>query len=281
MPRLNADEVWSFILNAVTRHNVKITGNGTIPMMFAHGFGCDQNMWRLVTPSFEKDYKIVLFDYVGHGRSDLSAYDRARYDSLDGYADDVLEICEELNLRDVVFVGHSVSAAIGIIAAIRDPSRFANLILVGPSPRYINEGDYVGGFTRTSIDELLDFLDSNHLGWSSAMAPVIMGNADRPELGTELANSFCRTDPEVAKHFARVTFLSDTRDDLPKLKVPSLIIQCSDDIIAPACVGQYVHAQLPDSRLIILDANGHCPHLSQPAETVQAMKTYLEKAGDL
>ena len=233
-------------------------------MLFAHGFGCDQNMWRLVTPAFENDFKIVLFDYVGHGRSDFSAYDRARYSSLDGYADDILEICRELDLRDVIFVGHSVSAAVGIIAAIKEPGRFGNLILVGPSPCYINEGDYVGGFTRASIDELLEFLDSNHLGWSSAMAPAIMGNADRPELRTELANSFCRTDPEVAKDFARVTFLSDTRQDLPKLKIPSLIIQCSDDIIAPTCVGQYMHEKLRNSELRILDANGHCPHLSRP-----------------
>jgi sigma-B regulation protein RsbQ len=266
-------------MNALTRHNVKILGNGTNPMLFAHGFGCDQNMWRLITPDFANDYKIVLFDYVGHGRSDFSSYDRARYSSLEGYAHDVLDICEELNLRDVVFVGHSVSATIGIMAAIREPERFRNLILVGPSPCYVNEGDYVGGFTRASIDELLDFLDSNHLGWSSAMAPAIMGNADRPELGAELANSFCRTDPEVAKQFARVTFLSDTRQELPKLKVPSLIIQCSDDIIAPSCVGQYMHGQLTDSRLTILNASGHCPHLSEPAATVKAMKKYLANNG--
>ncbi len=250
-------------------------------MLFAHGFGCDQNMWRLIAPDFANDYKVVLFDYVGHGRSDFSAYNRARYSSLEGYADDVLGICEELDLHDVVLVGHSVSAMIGILAAIREPQRFQKLILVGPSPCYINDGDYVGGFTRGSIDELLEFLDSNHLGWSSAMAPVIMGNAERPELGAELASSFCRTDPEVAQQFARVTFLSDTRPDLPKLTVPSLIIQCSDDIIAPSCVGQYMHGQLTDSRLTILNANGHCPHLSEPAETVKAMKKFLANTGGL
>src|SRR5690348_8643243 len=186
------------LVNLLRRHNVNVTGRGTIPMVFAHGFGCDQNMWRFVTPAFENDYKVVVFDYVGHGRSDFAAYDREKYNSLGGYADDVLEICRKLELHDVVFVGHSVSASIGIAAAIQEPSRFKSLILVGPSPCYLNEGDYVGGFTRQSIDELLDFLDSNHLGWSSAMAPAIMGNADRPELGVELANSFCRTDPEVA-----------------------------------------------------------------------------------
>jgi sigma-B regulation protein RsbQ len=268
-------------MNVSTRHNVKVMGNGTNPMMFAHGFGCDQNMWRLITPAFADQYKIVLFDYVGHGRSDFSAYDRVRYSSLEGYADDVLNICEELDLRDVVFVGHSVSSMVGVLAAIREPERFRNLILVGPSPCYINEGDYVGGFTRESIDELLEFLDSNHLGWSSAMAPAIMGNADRPELQAELANSFCRTNPEVAKQFARVTFLSDTRQDLPKLKVPSLILQCSDDIIAPLAVGQYMHGQLTDSCLTILNASGHCPHLSEPAETVSAMKKYLADTGAL
>jgi sigma-B regulation protein RsbQ len=267
-------------MNTWTRYNVKVSGRGTTPMLFAHGFGCDQNMWRFITPSFETDHKVVLFDYVGHGRSDFSAYDRTRYATLDGYADDVLRICEELDLRDVIFVGHSVSAAIGIIAAIRQPTRFRNLILVGPSPCYINDGEYVGGFTRASIEELLEFLDSNYLGWSSAMAPAIMGNADRPELGAELANSFCRTDPEIAKDFARVTFLSDTRGDLPRLQVPSLILQCSQDIIAPTAVGQYMHRKLPNSRLVILDATGHCPHLSAPAQTVDAIKSYLSHTGN-
>jgi sigma-B regulation protein RsbQ len=268
-------------MSVSTRYNVKTAGHGAAPMLFAHGFGCDQNMWRLVTPGFEEDFKIVLFDYIGHGRSDFSAYDPARYSSLDGYADDVLRICQELDLRDVTFVGHSVSAAIGIIAAIREPSRFKSLILIGPSPCYINEGDYVGGFSRANIEELLEFLDSNHLGWSSAMAPAIMGNADRSELGTELANSFCRTDPQIAKDFAKVTFLSDTRQDLSKLQVPSLIIQCSNDIIAPTCVGQYMHQRLGNSELAILDATGHCPHLSAPAETVSAIRSYLAQRGNL
>ena len=262
-------------MTAVRRHNVKVTGRGSTPLIFAHGFGCDQNMWRLVAPQFEDSFKVVCFDYVGHGRSDFAAYDRNRYSSLAGYADDVLDICRELQLRDAIFVGHSVSAAIGIIAALREPDRFQNLILVSPSPCYLNDGDYVGGFTRASIDELLDFLDSNHLGWSSTMAPVIMGNADRPELGTELENSFCRTNPEVAKAFARVTFLSDTRADLAKLKVPALIIQCSEDMIAPTTVGRYVHTQLTGSVLTVIDANGHCPHLSAPEATVGAIKMYL------
>lgn len=262
-------------MDVMRRYNVQVSGRGTTPMLFAHGFGCDQNMWRSVTPAFEDEYKLVLFDYLGHGKSDFSAYDPRKYNSLDGYTDDVLAICRELDLQDVIFVGHSVSAVIGIAAAIREPARFRCLVLVGPSPCYVNDEDYVGGFTRSSIDELLEFLDSNYLGWSSAMAPAIMANADRPELGNELANGFCRTDPEVAKQFARVTFLSDTRRDLPRLQVPSLILQCSQDIIAPTCVGEYMHRVLPSSRLKLLNATGHCPHLSAPAETIAAIKQYL------
>ena len=244
-------------------------------MIFAHGFGCDQHMWRLITPAFEEEYQIVLFDHVGSGRSDLEAYDPVKYSSLNGYATDVLEICAELNLVDAIFVGHSVSAMIGVLAAVREPSRFSHLIHVGPSPRYINDDGYIGGFTRAEIDGLLDHLDSNYLGWSTAMAPVIMGNADRPELGEELTNSFCRTDPEIAKQFARVTFLSDNRSDLPRLTTPSLVLQCSEDVIAPLSVGQYVHEHSPDSHLVVLKATGHCPHLSAPQETVAAMKAYL------
>jgi sigma-B regulation protein RsbQ len=244
-------------------------------MILAHGFGCDQNMWRFITPAFEDDYRVVLFDHVGAGRSDLSAYDRTKYGSLDGYADDVLEICHELHLTGAVFVGHSVSAMIGVLAALKEPDRFTKLVLVGPSPCYIDDGDYVGGFTREDVEGLLDSLDSNYLGWSSAMAPAIMGNADRPELAAELTNSFCRADPEIAKRFARVTFLSDNRADLPRLKTRSLILQCSHDVIAPESVGSYVHRQLPDSELVVMKATGHCPNLSAPEETIAAMKAFL------
>jgi sigma-B regulation protein RsbQ len=244
-------------------------------MMFAHGFGCDQNMWRFVVPEFEDEYRIVLFDHVGAGRSDLTAYDRAKYGSLDGYAADVLEICRELELRDVIFVGHSVSAMIGVLAAAKEPTRFAKLVLVGPSPRYINEGDYVGGFTTDDIEGLLESLDSNYLGWSQTFAPIIMGRADRPELGEELTNSFCRTDPEIARHFARVTFLSDNREDLARVQIPALVLQCSDDVIAPTQVGAYVHEHLADSRLVQLEATGHCPNLSAPGETVAAIRAFV------
>jgi len=262
-------------MSALQKNNVKISGTGRRPMLFAHGFGCDQNMWRLVVPAFEDDFKVVLFDHVGAGRSDLSAYSPRKYASLEGYASDVLEICRELRLTGVTFVGHSVSAMIGVLAAIEEPERFERLVLIGPSPRYIDDGDYIGGFSQDDIEELLESLDRNYLGWSSTMAPVIMGNPDRPELGAELTHSFCRTDPEIAKQFARVTFLSDNRTDLPKVKVPSLILQCSHDVIAPEVVGQYVHRNMADSSLVVMEATGHCPHLSAPDETSAAMRAYL------
>jgi sigma-B regulation protein RsbQ len=259
----------------LTRHNVKVLGHGEQPMLFAHGYGCDQNMWRFITPAFEERYKVVLFDHVGHGQSDAGSFDPTQYASLDGYADDVLAICRELNLTDVIFVGHSVSAMIGVLAAIQEPERFDRLVLIGPSPRYINDGDYVGGFKPEDIESLLDFLDSNHLGWSSTMAPVIMGNPDRPELGEELTNSFCRTDPEIAKHFARVTFLSDNRADLSMVRTRALILQCSKDAIAPEAVGRYMHQSLPDSEFVLMKATGHCPNLSAPEETIAAIEAFL------
>ena len=260
------------------RNAVTLTGNQLgRPMVFAHGYGCDQNMWRQVAPAFADTHRLVLFDHVGNGKSDLSAYDDARYSTLEGYADDILEILHENDLWDVVFVGHSVSAMIGVLAANREPERFAKLVLIGPSPRYIDEPaeNYVGGFARADIEALLDSLDSNYLGWSSQMAPVIMGNPDRPELGMELTNSFCRTDPEIAKKFARVTFFSDNRDDLPGLRTPALILQCSDDVIAPTVVGEYVHKHAAGSTFVQLNATGHCPNLSAPEETVDAIKAWL------
>ena len=256
------------------RNNVQVRGNGTKPMVFAHGFGCDQNMWRFVSAAFETDYKTVLFDHVGAGKSDLSAYDPAKYRSLHGYAEDLVEIGEELRLRQAVFVGHSVSAMIGALASIKAPDLFESLIMVGPSARYIDDGDYVGGFSAPQIEELLTFLDDNHLGWSAAMAPAIMGNADRPELSEELTNSFCRTDPDIAKAFARVTFTSDNRADLPKIKARTLVMQCSEDIIASEKVGEFVHTNIPNSKFVQLKATGHCPNLSAPAEVVAAIRSF-------
>jgi sigma-B regulation protein RsbQ len=263
-------------MKTTQRNAVTVTGQlSGPPMMFAHGYGCDQNMWRFVTPAFADTHKIVLFDHVGNGRSDLSAYDDERYSTLDGYATDILEIIDEYDLHDVVFVGHSVAAMMGVMAAKWAPERFDRLVLIGPSPRYIDDGDYVGGFGRPDIEEMLDSLDSNYLGWSSAMAPVIMGNPERPELGAELTNSFCRTDPEIARKFARVTFLSDNRDDLAEVRTPALILQCSDDVIAPTPVGDYVHRKLPRSTLVGMNATGHCPNLSAPEETISAIKAFL------
>jgi sigma-B regulation protein RsbQ len=244
--------------------------------VFAHGFGCDQNMWRFVWPAFASQFRVVLFDHVGAGGSDLSAWDEQRYDSLDRYAADVIEICHELELTDVVFVGHSVSALIGILAANSEPDLFSKLVLVGPSPRYIDDDGYTGGFSEADIHGLLDQMDSNFLGWSATLAPVIMGNADRPELGEELTNSFCRTDPDIARAFARVTFLSDNRADLARTQTPALVIQCSDDAIAPTSVGEYVAAQMPNATFHLLDATGHCPNLSAPEATVAAIKSFVQ-----
>jgi len=262
-------------VDVVRRNNVRVSGDGNRPMLFAHGFGCDQNMWRFIVPAFEDTHRVVVFDHVGAGRSDLGAYDRQKYSTLHGYADDVLDICHSLDLDDVIFVGHSVSAMIGVLAAACEPRRFSALVLIGPSPRYIDDADYVGGFSRQDIDGLLSSLDSNYLGWSSAMAPAIMGNADRPELAEELTNSFCRTDPEIASHFARVTFLSDNRADLGAIRTPTLILQCSEDVIAPYAVGAYVHRHIPGSRLVVMNATGDCPNLSAPEETIGAMKAFL------
>ncbi|MEW1569882.1 alpha/beta hydrolase, partial [Streptomyces sp. NPDC093509] len=244
-------------------------------VLLAHGFGCDQNMWRLVVPTLAKNYRVVLFDYVGSGGADSSAWSEQRYSSLEGYASDVLEVCEELDLQDVAFVGHSVSAMVGVLAAAKAPQRFSSLVMVAPSPRYIDEDGYRGGFSADDIDELLESLESNYLGWSAAMAPVIMGNPERPELGEELTTSFCATDPAMARVFARTTFLSDSRDDLKKVTVPTLVLECSQDVIAPREVGAYVHQAIPGSRLITLEATGHCPQLSAPQATAAAVTEFL------
>jgi len=263
------------IVSVLKRNNVSILGSGPKTMVFAHGYGCDQNVWRFITPAFASQYRIVLFDHVGAGNSDLAQYSAQHYDSLQAYATDVLEILEELGIGQAIYVGHSVSAMIGILAAIRAPERFERLVLVGPSPCYINDGDYTGGFTRADIDELLDVLSANYLGWSSSMAPVIMNQPDQPELANELYNSLCRTDPEIARQFARVTFLGDNRADLPLLTRPSLILQCSDDAIAPVVVGDYMHRQMPHSTLVRMQAAGHCPHMSAPAETIAAIRAFV------
>jgi sigma-B regulation protein RsbQ len=261
------------------RNNVKVLGSGKQTLLFAHGFGCDQNMWRFITPAFAEDYQIVLFDYVGSGKSDISAYDTERYSNLSGYAQDINDVIDTLALENIIFVGHSVSSIIGMLSSIQNPERFQQLIMIGPSPRYINDPpDYIGGFERKDIEGLFDMMDKNYLGWANFLAPAIMQNPDRPELGIELKDSFCSTDPVIARQFAQATFFSDNRSDLAKVQVPSLIMQCSADIIAPLEVGQYLHQHLAQSTLHILKATGHCPHLSHPAETTEVIKGYLNAA---
>ncbi|VWX61268.1 Sigma factor SigB regulation protein RsbQ [Burkholderiales bacterium 8X] len=267
-------------MSVARRNNVKVMGEGAVAMVFAHGFGCDQNMWRLLAPRYASRFRVVTYDLVGAGQSDLSAYDPGKYNHLSGHADDLLEVIEEFARGPVIFIGHSVSAMIGLLAGIRAPERFAAHVMIGPSPRYIDDGAYTGGFTQADIDSLLETLDSNYLGWASNMAPAIMGAPDQPELGLELAASFCRTDPDIAKQFARVTFLSDNRADLPKLSAPTLIVQSSDDLIAPVAVGEYMLRTLPNAQLRIVDNVGHCPHLSAPSASVEAIDDFLTALGN-
>lgn len=261
--------------DVLTRHNVKTTGNGQ-PMMFVHGFGCDQNMWRFIVPAFKQGYKIVLLDLLGAGDSDASTFNPQKYSSLQGHAEDILEICEALSLKDVIYVGHSVSAMIGVLADIQSPDVFAKMVLIGPSACYINDGDYFGGFEQKDIEGLLEMMESNYLGWSASLAPAIMGNPEDPGLGAELTESFCRTDPAIAKHFARATFLSDNRDDLCRVQAECLVLQCSDDIIAPEEVGRYVYQKIPKSKFVLMEATGHCPHMSAPDETIAYIQSFLD-----
>jgi sigma-B regulation protein RsbQ len=259
----------------IARNNITIYGTGNKSMFLVHGYGCDQNMWRFITPQFKDDYKIILIDLVGSGKSDDNSYDYEKYNSLEGYADDVIEICDTLKLEHICFVGHSVSAIIGLLAAIKRPGLFKKLIMICPSPRYINSESYFGGFSQNDIDDFMETLDSNYLGWSSDIASVIMDNPDRPELAAELKESFCQNNPKIARHFARVTFLGDNRSDLKKLTTDTLIIQSKTDAIASIKVGQFVHDNISNSKLEVLETTGHCPHLSAPNQTIEAMKKYL------
>ncbi|MGK2868590.1 MAG: alpha/beta fold hydrolase [Mycobacterium sp.] len=262
-------------MGAAARNNINVVGvEGAPVLLLVHGFGCDQNLWRPIVERLQSQFRIVLMDHVGAGASDPAAWDADKYSTLYGYAADVLDIVREMDLREVIYVGHSVATMIGALAAITDPSRFAKLIMVTPSPRYIDDGDYHGGFSEADIDELLESIDANYLGWSHAMAPVIMGNPDRPDLHAELEATFCRTDPDCARVFARATFLSDNRADLADVPVPTLIIECTHDAIAPRTVGTYVQQQIPDSRLVTLDALGHCPHVSDPDATAAAISAF-------
>lgn len=257
------------------RNNVKVSGSGMQTMLFAHGFGCDQTMWRYIVPAFENKYRIITFDYVGAGNSDVLSYNNERYSTLNGYAQDILDICEAMDLKDVILVAHSVSSMSGLLAAIQEPRFFSKIIMIGPSPCYINDGNYIGGFEQRDIEALLETMEKNYIGWANFLAPQIMSNSDRPELGEELAASFCSTDPTIAHRFAKATFLSDNRGDIGKLTIPALVLQCSEDIIAPLGVGEYLRNNLPTSELRVMKATGHCPHLSEPEETIDLMKAFL------
>ncbi len=266
-------------MDVFSRNNVHVAGSGATTLVFVHGFGCDQNMWRFLAPSYAERFTTVALDLVGSGNSDLKAYDYARYGTLQGYADDLLEVVDQVGRGPVVCVGHSVSAMIGMLAGIAAPDRFKAHVMIGPSPCYVNDRDYVGGFARADIDALLETMESNYLGWSSNMAPAIMGSADQPELAVELTNSFCRTDPDIARHFARVTFLSDHRHDVPKLAAPTLVVQCHDDLIAPRSVGEFMARSLPNGTLRVIDNVGHCPHLSAPGACASAIDEFFATAG--
>lgn len=263
--------------NILVRNNVNVKGNGIQPILFAPGFGCDQSVWKAVAEAFEEDYQVILFDYVGSGNSDLQAYDRRRYSTLSGYAQDVLDVCSALDLKEAVFVGHSVGSIIGMLASLNHPEHFSHLVMLGPSPCYLNEPpDYYGGFEKEQLFQLLDLMDKNYIGWANTFASTVMSNPDRPALAQELEHRFCSTDPVIARQFAEATFFADNRKDLANVTVPSLILQCSEDIIAAPAVGQYVHEHLPHSTLKKMEATGHCPHMSHPEETIVLIKQYLE-----
>lgn len=262
-------------MSILQRNNVTISGGSGRTMIFIHGYGCDQNMWRKVAPRFADNHNIVLYDILGCGRSDVDAYDHRKYDTLHGHAADLLAICARLDVSDAIVVAHSVGAMIAVLAAIEEPDRISSLALIGPSPCYINDGAYVGGFTRKDIDDLLEFQDANYLGWSQRLAPAFMGTPDHPEFGEELANSFCQTNPEIAKHFAKVTFLSDHRADVKKVTQRSLILQCASDIVAPVSVGAWLHDHMPSSEIVFMRATGHCPHVSAPEETAGAIEAFI------
>jgi sigma-B regulation protein RsbQ len=261
-------------------HNNAITlrGNGAKPMLFVHGFGTDQAMWRYIAPAFEDSHKVVLYDHIGSGRSDLRLYDKRKYAHYEGYADDLIEICDALDLRGIDLAAHSAGCMMAVLAARRCSELFDRLMLLGASPCYVNHEDYTGGFSREDINDLLAFLEINPAGWSANLTPMVMANAERPELAAELEAFFVRNDPKIMHHFACAVFLSDHRADLEGLKVPTLIMQCRDDIVAPLEVGDYMHAKLPNSTLKVLDTHGHYPQLSHPGPVTDAIRDYLNGA---
>jgi len=266
------------MVDVLTRNNVNIRGNGSKTILFAPGFGCDQNVWNLIVKDFEREYQVILFDYVGLGNSSIKDFDPVRYSTLNGYAQDVLDICHALNLEKVIFVGHSVSSMIGALASIKQPNYFEQLVMVGPSPCYLNDPPkYFGGFEKEELHGLIDMMEKNYIGWASMFASTVINNPARPDLNQEMENRFCSTDPVIARSFAEATFFADHRNDLKSVTTPSLILQCQNDLIASIQVGEYLHEHLPKSELKIMKATGHCPHLSHPEETCTIIKEYLKQ----
>jgi len=264
--------------DVLARNNVKVIGNGSKTLMLAHGFGCDQNMWRFMTPALEQKFKIVLFDYVGSGSSDLSQYDKERYSRLEGYAEDIVEIGEALQLTDVIFIGHSVSSIIGSLASIEAPKLFSKMIMICPSPCFLNfPPDYLGGFEKQDLQELLNLMDKNYIGWANYLAPLVMGDNNPSELTNELSSSFCSTDPVVAKGFAKATFLSDYRHILKKVKQPTLIFQSKNDSLAPPEIGKFINENITNSELELVEADGHCLHMTHPDQVTNSIFKYLNK----
>lgn len=264
-------------MNTLERNNVNVEGDSGPVLLYAHGFGCNQTMWNRVTPAFKSTHRQVLFDYVGSGQSDMASFDAKRYSSLQGYAQDVLDVCDTLGLRNgVTFVGHSVSCSVGLLASIARPELFDRLVLLGPSPCFLNHApDYLGGFEREDLEGLLDLMDQNYIGWANYLAPVVSGEAGESPVSGELSNSFCSTDPVVARVLARTTFFSDNRADLPRVSRPCLILQHRNDSLAPVGVGEYVHEHLKGSTLKVLEVPGHCAHMSHPAMVIDAMREYF------
>jgi len=258
------------------RHNARISGAGQTTLLFAHGFGCDQTVWREVTAAFEDRYRIVVFDHAGAGACDSSAYDDFRHSSLMGYAEDVLALGRELQAERLVLIGHSVSAMIGALAAIRQPDLFDLMVMIGPSACYLNDGAYRGGFDGPELEEFLALLETNFQGWGTALALLAMGNSDRPELADGLRDRICRTDPATAGVFARLTFFTDLRAEITRVTTPTVILECQDDPIAPDTATGFVHQAIPGSRLIRMAATGHCPHLSHPGEVVATLRDILD-----
>ncbi|PLS22628.1 alpha/beta fold hydrolase [Neptunicoccus cionae] len=265
-------------MSKIERCAVKVTGTGETALVFLHGYGCDSSMWRKVAPAFESRFKVITYDLMGYGQSAIEHYDRARYSTLDGHAEDLIDILDELDLSDVIAVGHSVSAMTVALAANRRPDLIAKTVMICPSPSYMNDEAYTGGFEESDLLGLLDILEVNYLGWAADMAPAIMGAPDRPGLGDKLTESFCQTDPDIAKHFARVTFLSDHREDVKKIAQPTLVLQCRDDILVPDTVRAWFDANLQRGEQVLLDATGHCPHMSFPEQTIAAISAFLKPA---